>query len=147
MTSAALARCRQPSGKPMTTAVLVVGAGPVGLTMALELARYRVPVRIVGKAAARTDQSRAIAVWARTLELLERSGCAEDFVATGLQATAVAIFAGGGLVARVGLDQVGSAMPGVVLIPQSASERLLETHLRLQGVEVERRVELIGFTD
>ena len=75
----------------MTRPVLVVGAGPVGLTMAAELARYRVPVRIVDKAAARTDQSRALAVWARTLELLDRADCAGEFVATGLQATAVAI--------------------------------------------------------
>ena len=131
----------------MTRAVLVVGAGPVGLTMALELARYRVPVRIVDETAARTDQSRALAVWARTLELLDRAGCAEDFVATGLQATAVTIFAGGELVARVGLDQVESTFPGVVIIPQSDSERLLETHLQRQGVTVERQVALTGFTD
>ena len=131
----------------MTRSVLVVGAGPVGLTVAAELARYRVPVRIVDKAAARSDKSKALAVWARTLELLDRAGCADAFVATGLKASAVAILAGKELVARLALDQVESTFPGVVLIPQSDSERLLEAHLRGQGVTVERRVELTGFSD
>ncbi|TAM03622.1 MAG: FAD-binding protein, partial [Pusillimonas sp.] len=57
----------------MDTKVLVVGAGPVGLTMAAELARYGVSVRIVDKAATRTDKSKALVLWSRTLELLERA--------------------------------------------------------------------------
>ncbi len=54
--------------------ILVVGAGPVGMTMASELARYGVPVRIIDKAAQRTDKSKALVVWSRTLELLNRGG-------------------------------------------------------------------------
>ena len=57
------------------------------------------------------------------------------------------ILAGRELVARVALDQVESTFPGVVLVPQSDSERLLEAHLRGLGVTVERRVELTGFSD
>ena len=45
----------------MAEAVLVVGAGPVGLTLALELARYGVPVRLVDKMTERSDKSRAVA--------------------------------------------------------------------------------------
>lgn len=71
----------------MSKPVLVVGAGPVGLAMAADLARYRVPVRIIDKAPTRTDKSKALAVWARTLELLDRSGCAEAFLAAGLKAS------------------------------------------------------------
>jgi 2-polyprenyl-6-methoxyphenol hydroxylase-like FAD-dependent oxidoreductase len=56
----------------MNTPVLIVGAGPVGLTLACELTRYRVPVRIVDKAAQRTDKSKALVLWCRTLELLDR---------------------------------------------------------------------------
>ncbi len=66
--------------------VLVVGAGPVGLTMAAELARYGVAVRIVDKAAARTDKSKALVIWSRTLELIARMGCAEAFVDAGVKA-------------------------------------------------------------
>ena len=67
--------------------VLVVGAGPVGMTMAAELARYGVPVRIVDKAARRTDKSKALVLWSRTLELLDRggSGGSAPFVAAGFK--------------------------------------------------------------
>ena len=51
--------------------VLIAGAGPVGLTLAVELARYGVSVRIVDKNRERTDKSKALVVWSRTLELLE----------------------------------------------------------------------------
>ena len=60
----------------MNPDVVVVGAGPVGLTMAAELARYGVSVRVVDKAAARTDKSKALVIWSRTLELIDRMGAA-----------------------------------------------------------------------
>ena len=71
----------------MEPAVLVVGAGPVGLTMAAELARYGVPVRIIEKAAGRTDKSKALVIWSRTLELLDRAGCGQKFVNIGHKVT------------------------------------------------------------
>jgi 2-polyprenyl-6-methoxyphenol hydroxylase-like FAD-dependent oxidoreductase len=55
--------------------VLIAGAGPVGLVMAIELARYEVAVRIIDKAPQRTDKSKALVVWSRSLELLARAGC------------------------------------------------------------------------
>lgn len=54
------------------TFVLIVGAGPVGMTLASELTRYGIDVRIVDKAAQRTDKSKALVLWSRTLELLDR---------------------------------------------------------------------------
>ena len=50
----------------MAPDVLVVGAGPVGLTMAAELARYGIPTRIIEKAPERTDKSKALVIWSRT---------------------------------------------------------------------------------
>jgi 2-polyprenyl-6-methoxyphenol hydroxylase-like FAD-dependent oxidoreductase len=128
------------------TQVLIIGAGPVGLTMAAELARFGVTVRIVEKAATRTDKSKALVVWSRSLELLDRAGCAEAFLATGHRAIAANIVAGSSRIAHVDFDGVASPYPFGLMIPQSETERLLETHLQSLGVTVERQVEVTGFT-
>ena len=88
--------------------VLIAGAGPVGLTMASELARYGLSVRIVDKNTHRTDQSKAIVVWSRTLELLSRmgAGVAERFVQAGLKAEYANIFAAGKQIAHIDLSEV-----------------------------------------
>ncbi|MGE3873126.1 MAG: FAD-dependent monooxygenase [Parvibaculaceae bacterium] len=130
----------------MTTA-LIVGAGPVGLTMAVELARYGVPVRIVDRDAARTGQSRAIVVWPRTIELLERAGLAGKFLAAGLKITHGEILAGAEHLARMDFSEVPSAYRFVLSIPQSETERLLEERLAALGVTVERACELQSFAD
>ena len=131
----------------MTPQVLIVGAGPVGLTMAAELARYGVAVRIVDKAARRTDKSKALVLWSRTLELLDRAGCAGAFVAVGLKAEAVNIIAENKVVGRIGFAGVDSAYPYALMLAQSETERLLEAHLGSLGISVERQVEVVGFTD
>jgi 2-polyprenyl-6-methoxyphenol hydroxylase-like FAD-dependent oxidoreductase len=131
----------------MNTQVLVVGAGPVGLTMAAELARYGVTVRIVDKAAERTDKSKALVLWSRTLELLERAGASGAFVAAGLKVDAANIVAGDKLIAHVSLAGVETPYPYALMLPQSETERLLEAHLNGLGVRVERRVELLRIAD
>jgi 2-polyprenyl-6-methoxyphenol hydroxylase-like FAD-dependent oxidoreductase len=127
--------------------VLIVGAGPVGMTMACELVRYGLSVRIVDKNARRTDQSKAIVVWSRTLELLNRMGpgVADQFVQAGIQAQFTNIFAGEQQIAHVDLSTVDTPYKFVLLIQQSETERLLEQHLAGLGVEVERQVELGKF--
>ena len=62
--------------------------------MAAELARYGLSVRIVEKAAHRTDKSKALVIWSRTLELMDRMGCTSSFVKAGFKATAASITAG-----------------------------------------------------
>ena len=125
--------------------MLVVGAGPVGLTMAAELARYGVSVRIVDKAAARTDKSKALVLWSRTLELLDRMGCGASFVEAGRKVREADIISGGATIARVNFDGLKTPHPYALMLPQSETERLMEQHLNALGVEVERRVELIRF--
>jgi 2-polyprenyl-6-methoxyphenol hydroxylase-like FAD-dependent oxidoreductase len=130
----------------MKTHVLVVGAGPVGLTMAAELARYGLSVRIIEKAAQRTDKSKALVIWSRTLELMDRMGCTASFVAAGFKATAANITAQGKQVAHITLGGVATPYPYALMIPQSETERLMEQHLNSLGVTVERNVELMRFS-
>jgi 2-polyprenyl-6-methoxyphenol hydroxylase-like FAD-dependent oxidoreductase len=130
----------------MAIDVLVVGAGPVGLAMAAELARFGLSVRIVEKAAARTDKSKALVVWSRTLELLDRAGCGQPLVDAGMKVTAANIFAGEKLIAHIRLDGVESPHPYGLMLPQCETERLLEEHLNGLGVKVERNVEMIRFS-
>jgi 2-polyprenyl-6-methoxyphenol hydroxylase-like FAD-dependent oxidoreductase len=128
----------------MSTPILIVGAGPVGLTLACELTRYRVPVRIVDKAAQRTDKSKAIVLWSRTLELLDRGDQgAAPFVEAGFKARGVNIIAPGGhVVGHVKMDAVPSPYNYALMLPQSDTERLLEERLRRLGVSVERSTEV-----
>ena len=129
----------------MKPQALVVGAGPVGLTMAAELARYGVGVRIVDKAAARTDKSKAIVIWSRTLELIDRMGCGAAFVDAGLKATGANIIAGAIRLAHIDLGGLDTPHPYALMLPQSDTERLMEEHLNSLGVQVERQVELTRF--
>ena len=127
----------------MNTTVLIVGAGPVGLTLACELTRYRVPVRIVDKAPQRTDKSKAIVIWSRTLELLDRGdqGSA-PFVDAGFKVDGVNIVAAEGtVVGHVKMDSVARPYPYALMLPQSDTERLLEERLQRLGVSVERSTE------
>jgi 2-polyprenyl-6-methoxyphenol hydroxylase-like FAD-dependent oxidoreductase len=127
--------------------VLVVGAGPVGLTLANELVRHGVSVRIVDKAAERTDKSKALVLWSRSLELFDDAGYVEAFLPVGFQAHGAHISNGTEVVARVTLDSVDSRFPYALMIPQSETERVLEEQLAIRGVKVERSVELTAFSD
>jgi 2-polyprenyl-6-methoxyphenol hydroxylase-like FAD-dependent oxidoreductase len=129
----------------MKSQVLIAGAGPVGLTMAAELARYGVSVRIVDKAAQRTDKSKAVVLWSRTLELLDRAGCTDGFVAAGNKVDAANIIANKTVIGHINISDVESPHPYALMLPQSDTERLLEEHLGRLGVDTQRQTELSSF--
>jgi 2-polyprenyl-6-methoxyphenol hydroxylase-like FAD-dependent oxidoreductase len=129
----------------MNVPILIIGAGPVGMTMASELARYGVPIRIVDKAASRTDKSKALVIWSRTLELLDRGGGSAPFVDAGFKAEAVNIIAGDKVVGRVSMESAQSPYPYGLMLPQYDTERLLEERLTGLGTSIERQVELLSF--
>ena len=129
------------------TTVLIAGAGPVGLTLANELVRHGVAVRIVDKAAARTDKSKALVLWSRSLELFDDAGYVDPFLPAGFPAHGAQISTGKEIVARISLDSVDSRFPYALMIPQSETERILEERLAAHGVAVERSVELTAFAD
>ncbi|HEY2271372.1 MAG TPA: FAD-dependent monooxygenase, partial [Jatrophihabitantaceae bacterium] len=128
------------------TDVLVVGAGPVGLVAACELARRGIAIRVIDKLPEATDESRAIVVHARSLEMFERVGVVDDIIAAGVKTTAMQMFAGGHRIARVELENVDSAYPYSVTIAQTETERVLTERLRALGGSIERGVELVGLT-
>lgn len=126
--------------------VLIVGAGPVGLTAAAALAHQGLNCRVIDKAPTASDKSKALVVWCRTLELLDTLGLADTFVATGMKAQGGNIFANGKRVIHLDLTSDDSQFGFPLMIPQSETERLLTEHLARQGVVVERPVELTTFT-
>ena len=153
---AAIAACGRQGGTmtealpPAPPDVLIVGAGPTGLLLALWLRRLGRRVRIVDKAAAPGTTSRALAVQARTLEQYRQLGVADQIVARGLKFAAVNLWAGGVQRGHVVLGDLGSELspfPYVTTYPQDEHERLLVELLGREGVAVERRVELLGFIE
>jgi 2-polyprenyl-6-methoxyphenol hydroxylase-like FAD-dependent oxidoreductase len=132
------------SGTPSD--VLVVGAGPTGLVAACELARRGVAVRVIDKLAAPTTESRAIVVHARSLEMFDQMGIADEIIGSGVKTLAMQILAGGRILAKLSLDQVDSAFPFSVTTPQTETERILGERLAGLGVTVERGTELTALT-
>ncbi|KTE39331.1 MULTISPECIES: FAD-dependent monooxygenase [unclassified Sphingopyxis] len=129
--------------------VLVVGAGPTGLMAANLLARSGVRVRIVERRGEATRESRAFAVQARSLELLQSMGLADRFVERGVIARSVNIhvkgkFAGGLDFTRA--EAGDTPFPFILMIPQSESEALLAADLEALGVVIERGVDCADFT-
>ncbi len=127
--------------------VLIVGAGPVGLTMAAELARYGTRVRIIDRSPRATETSKALVIWSRTLELMDRMGCTPAFLDAGLPAHGASIRSGRTVLGHARFDKIASPYNFALMIPQCETERLLTAHLNSFGVTVEREVELLGFND
>jgi len=134
----------------MQTQVLIVGAGPTGLVLALWLTRLGVRVRIIDRNAGPGETSRAFAVQARTLELYDQIGLAEAAVRRGRRLSAVNVHERTKAVARIPLGDFGrglSPFPYILILLQDKHEKLLIEPLAEAGVEVERNTELIGFED
>ena len=127
--------------------VLIAGAGPVGLTLANELARQGVSVRIVDRTAARTDKSKALVLWSRSLELFDDAGYVADFLPAGFAAHGAQISNGREIIASVSLGSIDSRFPYALMIPQSETERVLEENLARRNIAVERTVELTAFSE
>ena len=132
------------------TEVLIAGAGPTGLVLALWLTRQGVRVRIIDRSAAPGTTSRALAVQARTLELYRQLDLSDTVVREGRKVAGANLWARGEPAARIALAHIGEQLtpyPFLEIYPQDEHERLLLERLQQLGVSVERRTELISFTD
>jgi 2-polyprenyl-6-methoxyphenol hydroxylase-like FAD-dependent oxidoreductase len=128
--------------------VLICGAGPTGLMLALRLARSSVRVRIVDAAAEPGTTSRALVVHARTLEFYRQMGLAEALLEEGVRFEAVNLWVRGRHVRRVAFRELGkglSPFPFMMVCTQDRHERFLIHHLGRCGVQVQRSVALVAF--
>ncbi|HEX8904777.1 MAG TPA: FAD-dependent monooxygenase [Longimicrobiaceae bacterium] len=129
--------------------VLIVGAGPTGLMLAAQLERFGARFRIVDRAADRAHESRALAVQARTLELLDALGLADALVERGNPGARLRMILEGRLAAEATLgDFAGDTrFPYILFVSQAETEALLGDYLAARGVRIERRVEMARFAD
>ncbi len=104
-------------------------------------------VRLIDRCPHPTETSKALVLWSRTLELLDRAGCTPAFLAAGLRAHGATLRRGGTVLGHPSFESIASTYNYALMIPQSATERLLADHLHGLGVAVEREVELTGFRD
>jgi 2-polyprenyl-6-methoxyphenol hydroxylase-like FAD-dependent oxidoreductase len=133
-----------------STEVLICGAGPTGLVLALWLTKLGVKVRIVDRTAEPGTTSRALAVQARTLELYRQLDIAGAVVARGHQVPAGNFWIKGERKADISLNDLGAGLtpyPFMQIFPQDEHEKLLIERLEALGVIVERRTELASFVE
>ncbi|MCB1116113.1 MAG: FAD-dependent monooxygenase [Chlamydiia bacterium] len=122
--------------------VLIVGAGPVGLVMASELIRHGAKVRIIDKSATYAEDSRAVGIHARTLEVFEDLGVLPEFLKQGVKVTRINLYSKTNRLLRAKYEGFDTPYCFMLDIPQTETELLLLRHLKAQGLEVERKTEL-----
>jgi 2-polyprenyl-6-methoxyphenol hydroxylase-like FAD-dependent oxidoreductase len=130
--------------------VLIIGAGPTGLVLALWLSKLGISVRIIDKTSEPGTTSRALAVQARTLELYRQLDLSDTVVQNGHKVAAANFWVKGEPVARLPLSSIGEGLTPYAFLemyPQDEHERLLIDRLEAFGITVERNTELQSFEE
>ncbi|WP_037646134.1 FAD-dependent monooxygenase [Streptomyces exfoliatus] len=128
------------------TDVLVVGAGPVGLSAAAELLRHRVRCRLIDRLAAPLPYAKAVGIQPRTLEIWDRMGLARAALEAAAELRGQLIYVNGEERARIELALPPEVPYGFAALPQYETERLLDAYVTGLGTTVERGTELLSFT-
>ena len=121
----------------MDTDVLIVGAGPVGLFLANECVRRGLRWRLVEARPAQSSHSKALAVFPRTLEVLDMAGLVAPFVEVANRVTSVAVVAHGHTLGRMPFAPDDTPYAFIAMVPQNVTERLLADHLQHAGRSVD----------
>jgi len=133
----------------MRTPVLIVGAGPTGLSLACQLIRFGIDFLIIDKKEGTTPYSKAIGIHARTLEIYEQIGLAEKAVGEGAIVGKTRLMEEGEIRAEIDLSRFGegmSAYPFLLILEQGKHEKLLHDHIKAHAKEVMWQTELVGFS-
>ncbi|WP_412075278.1 FAD-dependent monooxygenase [Streptomyces xanthophaeus] len=128
------------------TDVLVTGAGPVGLTAAVELRRHGVSCRIVDRLPARLPFAKAVGIQPRTLEVWDRMGLVRTVLDAAVSMRGQLMYVNGAEQARLELELPPEVPYGFAALPQYETERILDEFLARFGTRVERGTELVSFT-
>jgi 2-polyprenyl-6-methoxyphenol hydroxylase-like FAD-dependent oxidoreductase len=123
----------------------IVGSGPTGLATAIALRNHGFEVRIIDKASQPSSHSKALVIWARTLELLDGHLDVQTILDVGMSAEKMQLFAKGVKIGEIGLAETDSRFNGGIFMPQYDLERILADRLTELGVVIERGVELTAF--
>lgn len=135
------------SQQSVNTPVLIVGAGPTGLTLAIELTRYGIPCRVIDKLEAPSDKSKALALHARTLEMFENIGLTETMIMQGNIAEGFSMHTGKTRLARISTAEIDSPYPFILMLSQCEIERILAEHFTSLGGTIERGAELVNLEE
>ena len=131
----------------METDVLIVGAGPTGLMLANQLARRGMKPTIVDRHSGPAQQSRAMAVQARTLEIYSKMGLVEKALLLGARGTGANMWANGRWTARIPVGDIGQSLspfPFVLMLGQDDNEIIMGEALRELGVTIRWNTELVA---
>jgi len=123
--------------------VLVVGAGPSGMTAAIELKRLGIDVRVIDRSDHMARYSQALVMQARTLEQLQRYGLVEETIAHGRKLKEAKFYSEGKQIVDFKLDHMDGRYPFALFIPQSETEKLLAACMEALGARAERGVVLV----
>ncbi|ORT60041.1 FAD-dependent monooxygenase [Streptomyces sp. CB03238] len=125
--------------------VLVVGAGPTGLTLACALLRHGVACRVIDRRKGPASEPKALILWSGALEVLRRVGVADCLVQRSLALSGASYWSGGKRTGRVRFGSLaGTAYPQPLCVPQSVTESVLYARLLELGGSVEWNTELVG---
>lgn len=127
--------------------VLIVGAGPTGLTLAVTLRQHGVECRIIDKLPEPGDKSKALALHARSLEMFETMGLSDEMVSRGNICGGFSVHTGKTRLARVSTADVESPFPFILMLSQVEIESILTEKLKALGGTIERGVELTNLSE
>lgn len=125
--------------------VIIIGAGPVGLTIAIELYRYGIPFRIIDKNEGPVTTSNALGIHVRTLEIWDMMGIADSAINAGKKIIAANMFANNQRIAHIEFKDLVTKYPFLLSLPQSETEKILTDYLEKNNVFIERKTELVSF--